>query len=128
MLHSAVTQVKRAPADPVFMITVSEQPSQASLCASIAEIAAMIADRTGLMTARLLIELGCHPLDAMNRVRAVRPGILGSAELVDYLRRVQPSRLEAGAPLEFLNRDGSAAVGLLQGRWLKRGTCPSTTR
>ena len=69
-------------------------------------------DRTGLVTARLLIELGCHPLDAMNRVRAARPGMLDSAELVDYLRRVQPSRLNAVAPLELLNRDGSDAMGV----------------
>jgi protein-tyrosine phosphatase len=67
-------------------------------------------DRTGLMTARLLIELGCHPLDAMNRVRAARPGMLENAELEDYLRRVQASRLEAVTRLELL-QDGSSAVG-----------------
>src|SRR5262249_32050007 len=47
-------------------------------------------ERTGFMSARLLIELGCHPQDAMNRVCAARPGILRSAELMDYLRGMQP--------------------------------------
>ena len=67
-------------------------------------------DRTGLMTARLLIELGCHPLDAMNRVRAARPGMLQSAELEDYLRRLQPARPQAVTRLE-LSQDGSSALG-----------------
>ena len=67
-------------------------------------------DRTGLITARLLIELGCHPLDAMNRVRAARPGMLGSAALADYLRRMQPSRLNAVAHLELLDRNGIVTV------------------
>ena len=67
-------------------------------------------DRTGLMTARLLIELGCHPLDAMNRVRGARPGMLQSLELEDYLRRVQPARPEAVTRLE-LSQDGSSALG-----------------
>ena len=61
-------------------------------------------DRTGLITARLLIELGCHPLDAINRVRAARPGMLGSAALADYLRRLHRPRLNAVAPLELLDR------------------------
>jgi protein-tyrosine phosphatase len=67
-------------------------------------------DRTGLITARLLIELGCHPLDAINRVRAARPGMLGSAALADYLRRMQPSRLNAIAHLELLDRNGIVTV------------------
>jgi hypothetical protein len=51
-----------------------------------------------------LIELGCHPLDAINRVRAARPGMLGSAALADYLRRLHRPRLNAVAPLELLDR------------------------
>ena len=69
-------------------------------------------DRTGLITARLLIELGCQPLDAMNRVRAARPGMLGSAALADYLRRLQPFTLNAVAPLKLLNRNGIVTVDL----------------
>ena len=69
-------------------------------------------DRTGLITARLLIELGCQPQDAMNGVRAARPGILRSAELVDYLRGMQSGRLHAVGQLESFKHTGSVAVGL----------------
>jgi ADP-ribosyl-[dinitrogen reductase] hydrolase len=44
-------------------------------------------DRTGMIAARLLVELGCHPLDAINRVRGARPGAIGSAEQEAYVRR-----------------------------------------
>ena len=67
-------------------------------------------ERTGFITARLLIELGCHPLDAMNRVRAARPGTLQSAKLTDYLRCMQVSGLEAVTRLESLNHHGSGAA------------------
>ena len=69
-------------------------------------------ERTGFMSARLLIELGCHPQDAMNRVCAARPGILRSAKLMDYLRSMQPGRLNSVAPLGSLNGDSNPAVAL----------------
>ena len=36
--------------------------------------------RTGLVAARLLVDLGCRPEDAINRVRAARPGAISSTE------------------------------------------------
>jgi ADP-ribosyl-[dinitrogen reductase] hydrolase len=44
-------------------------------------------DRTGMIAARLLVELGCHPVDAINRVRAARPGAIGTDEQEKYVRR-----------------------------------------
>jgi ADP-ribosyl-[dinitrogen reductase] hydrolase len=36
--------------------------------------------RTGLIAARLLVHLGCRPEDAINRVRAAKPGAISSTE------------------------------------------------
>lgn len=55
-------------------------------------------DRAALVSARLLIELGSHPLDAMNRVRAARPGTLETEEVETYLN----TRVHAFRPEEFL--------------------------
>ena len=55
-------------------------------------------DRAALVAARLLIELGCQPLDAMNRVRAARPGTLETAEVETYLR----TRVHAFKPEEYM--------------------------
>jgi protein-tyrosine phosphatase len=55
-------------------------------------------DRTALVCARLLIELGCQPLDAMNRVRAARPGTLETPEVETYLR----TRVHAFKPEEYM--------------------------
>jgi ADP-ribosyl-[dinitrogen reductase] hydrolase len=55
-------------------------------------------ERAALVTARLLIEMGCHPLDAMNRVRAARPGTLEMPEVESYLR----TRVHAFKPEEFM--------------------------
>ena len=44
-------------------------------------------DRTGMVAARLLVELGCHPSDAINRVRGARPGAIATAEQEAYVRR-----------------------------------------
>jgi len=41
--------------------------------------------RTGFVTARLLVELGCRPEDAINRVRAARPGAIDSVEQERYV-------------------------------------------
>jgi protein-tyrosine phosphatase len=63
-------------------------------------------DRTGMVAARLLVELGCHPLDAINRVRGARPGAIASAEQEAYVRRQQavPEPYE-GMQLALLEED-----------------------
>jgi protein-tyrosine phosphatase len=55
-------------------------------------------DRSPLVAARLLIELGCNPVDAINRVRAARPGTLEDAEVTNYLH----TRVHAFKPEEFM--------------------------
>lgn len=55
-------------------------------------------ERAAMITARLLIEMGCKPLDAINRVRAARPGTLELAEVEGYLR----TRVHAFKPEEFM--------------------------
>jgi protein-tyrosine phosphatase len=55
--------------------------------------------RSGLLAGRLLIELGCRPEDAVNRVQAARPGALSAPEQRDYLlHQVQAPRVEASFP------------------------------
>ena len=46
--------------------------------------------RTGTITARLLIELGTDIQDAINRVRAARPGAIQTVLQEVYVRRCQP--------------------------------------
>ena len=46
--------------------------------------------RSGLLAGRLLIELGCRPEDALNRVQAVRDGALTAPEQRDYLLHQVP--------------------------------------
>jgi ADP-ribosyl-[dinitrogen reductase] hydrolase len=46
--------------------------------------------RTPLVTAKLLIELGCPLRDALNRVRSARPGVLSRAGEVEFLRAQSP--------------------------------------
>jgi len=55
-------------------------------------------DRAALVSARLLIELGSQAQDAINRVRAARPGTLEMPEVETYLR----TRVHAFKPEEFL--------------------------
>jgi ADP-ribosyl-[dinitrogen reductase] hydrolase len=43
--------------------------------------------RTALISARLLVELGCPTQDAINRVRGARPGVLNAAEEQQFLGR-----------------------------------------
>jgi protein-tyrosine phosphatase len=43
--------------------------------------------RTGLVAARLLIEFGMAPQEAIRRVRAARPGAIQTREQEDYVRR-----------------------------------------
>jgi protein-tyrosine phosphatase len=63
-------------------------------------------DRTGMVAARLLVELGCQAVDAINRVRGARPGAIGSAEQEAYVRRQQaiPEPYE-GMQLALLDED-----------------------
>ena len=42
--------------------------------------------RAGVVAARLLVEAGCAPHDAINRVRAARQGALDSLEQEEYVR------------------------------------------
>ena len=56
--------------------------------------------RAPLVTAKLLIELGCPTNDALNRVRGARPGVLSRAEEHQFVLRQMPLAEvgEAGAP------------------------------
>jgi hypothetical protein len=55
--------------------------------------------RSGLLAGRLLIELGCRPEDAVNRVQAARPGALSAPEQRDYLLHQVPApRAEVATP------------------------------
>jgi protein-tyrosine phosphatase len=47
--------------------------------------------RAALISARLLVELGCPTMDAINRVRGARPGVLKAAEEEQFLRRQHPA-------------------------------------
>jgi ADP-ribosyl-[dinitrogen reductase] hydrolase len=47
--------------------------------------------RTAMVTAKLLVELGCPTQDALNRVRGARPRALASAEEEQYIRRQTPA-------------------------------------
>jgi ADP-ribosyl-[dinitrogen reductase] hydrolase len=68
-------------------------------------------DRAALVTARVLIELGCQPLDAMNRVRAARPETLETPEVESYLRlRVQAFKPEEFMQLALLGEDDPDAT------------------
>jgi len=55
-------------------------------------------ERTALVSARLLIEMGCKPADAINRVRAARPDTLEAPAVESYLR----TRVHAFKPEEFM--------------------------
>lgn len=45
--------------------------------------------RTGLVAARLLIEFGMAPQEAIRRVRAARPGAIQTREQEEYVRRCE---------------------------------------
>jgi ADP-ribosyl-[dinitrogen reductase] hydrolase len=63
--------------------------------------------RTGMITGRLLVELGCQPQDAINRVRAARPGALDNlAEEKYVLSRSPIPDLDEGLQLALLGEDG----------------------
>ena len=78
--------------------------------------------RSGMVAGRLLIELGCRPEDALNRVQAARAGALTMPQQRDYLlHRVHVPRADATAPglhpeiAQALGAaPGSAAVHLVE--------------
>ncbi len=47
--------------------------------------------RTAMVTAKLLVELGCPIQDALNRVRGARPRVLASSEEEQFIRRQAPA-------------------------------------
>lgn len=47
--------------------------------------------RTAMVTGKLLVELGCPTLDALNRVRGARPRALVSAQEEEFVRRQVPA-------------------------------------
>lgn len=51
--------------------------------------------RTGLVAARILVERGCAPRDAVHRVRAVRPGAIETRAQEQYVLALQVQRQEA---------------------------------
>jgi protein-tyrosine phosphatase len=61
--------------------------------------------RAGVVAARLLVETGCAPQDAINRVRAARQGALESLEQEEYVR-VQSFLGRSGDESGPLERDG----------------------
>ncbi|MFA6366195.1 MAG: protein-tyrosine phosphatase family protein, partial [Candidatus Hydrogenedentales bacterium] len=48
--------------------------------------------RTGLVAARLLVELGAQPEEAIRMVRKARPGAIETAAQEDYVRSLLPTR------------------------------------
>jgi ADP-ribosyl-[dinitrogen reductase] hydrolase len=48
--------------------------------------------RTGLVAARILVERGCAPRDAIHRVRAVRPGAIETRAQEEYVSALQGKR------------------------------------
>ncbi|HOI15866.1 MAG TPA: cyclin-dependent kinase inhibitor 3 family protein [Geobacteraceae bacterium] len=59
--------------------------------------------RTGLVAARLLIEFGMAPQEAIRRVRAARPGAIQTREQKNYVRRCTRSSAER-CPDKELNK------------------------
>ena len=59
--------------------------------------------RAGMVAARLLIEAGCPPQDAINRVRAARPGAIEHPGVEQYVLRQVPRPIrEEDAQLSLL--------------------------
>lgn len=58
-------------------------------------------DRTALVTARALVELGCPHTDAINRVRGARPGVLQNPDEERYVRG-QAARMWLSEEAQYL--------------------------
>jgi hypothetical protein len=76
--------------------------------------------RAPLVTAKLLIELGCPLRDALNRVRSARPGVLLRAEEVEFLLTqgpgdayVVPGVVPGAAPLPVSAADDGGQFALI---------------
>ena len=69
-----------------------------------------------MIAARLLVELGCNPADALNRVRAARPGSIATAEQEKYVHRQRavPEPYE-GMQLALLDEDQAARRAAAKG-------------
>lgn len=85
--------------------------------------------RSGFLAGRLLIELGCRPEDALNRVQAVRPGALTLPEQRCHLLQHAPaSRADGSEPAagtgEFDATPASAAAHAVHA--LVQGNKPGT--
>ena len=65
--------------------------------------------RTGFVAARLLVELGCRPEDAINRVRGARPGAIDRIEQEGYVlaarRSAEPAPSYAEGPQGIQQRE-----------------------
>jgi ADP-ribosyl-[dinitrogen reductase] hydrolase len=59
--------------------------------------------RAGMVAALLLVELGCAPQDAINRVRAARPGALDLIQQEGYVRAHKPVRTADLYQLDLLD-------------------------
>ena len=68
--------------------------------------------RTGVVTARLLVEIGCPTQDALNRVRAARPGCVSHPAQERYLRAQAPViHAEDDAEFDLFPDERLAAAG-----------------
>lgn len=65
--------------------------------------------RSGMVAALVLVEMGCAPQDAINRVRAVRPGALDLGPQEAYVRAQRPGARSANIlQLDLLEAVGAA--------------------
>ncbi len=72
--------------------------------------------RSGLLAGRLLIELGCRPEDALNRVQAARAGALTAPEQRAYLlNQVQAQAPRVDPSLPALHPEIARALGAAPG-------------
>lgn len=67
--------------------------------------------RSGLLAGLLLIELGCRPEDAINRVQAARPGALTIPEQRDYVLRHEASARSGVQGLGSAWQPGVSTIG-----------------
>ena len=67
--------------------------------------------RSGLLAGLLLVELGCRPEDAINRVRAARPDALTIPEQRSFLLRQEIARRAEPARFAGTGQPGQSALG-----------------
>jgi hypothetical protein len=72
--------------------------------------------RSGLLAGRLLIELGCRPEDALNRVQAARAGALTVPEQRAYLLNQVPAQVpRMDPPVPMVHPEIAQALGAAPG-------------